>query len=249
MINHAPSGTRVEWYTLNVETGEAKLESYIQDPTNLPAPNSLAAVSGSEVFITNDHLMPVRANPILGKIETYGGIPGGSVTYLQLGEDGTSSVTTLVRIPFANGVVMLNDTTLAVASSSTASVRLFKINHSSETGSPELVQRSSIWVPFVPDNISLDSKGKLLITGHPHPPSLEKVARHNRFCEDPATASTETCDLPKLSWVAEWSEQEGLKTLYAGSDYGTSTTAVRDWTAGIGIVTGLYERGILTWQV
>ncbi|USW50093.1 Putative six-bladed beta-propeller, TolB [Septoria linicola] len=243
IINHSPEGSRVQWYALDAAAGVAAFEGGLSHPSDLPSPNSLAALSGTEVFITNDHKIPARKNFVLGKVETYSGYPGGSVAFLKRHENGSTSVKTLARVPFANGIVLLNSTRLAVASSNTGSVRFFDITWQLD-GSPALSYTSSIAVPFLPDNVSLDSRGKLLIAGHPHAPSLEKVAKNNRFCEGRAE-----CALPKLSWVAEWSEEDGLKTLYSGSDFGTSTTAVRDWQAGIGLVTGLYERGLLTWSL
>jgi arylesterase/paraoxonase len=39
-----------------------------------------------------------------------------------------------------------------------------------------------------------------------------------------------------------------LRDLYAGMEYGGSTTAVRDVARNVGIVTGLYEKGIMVWR-
>jgi hypothetical protein len=49
------------------------------------------------------------------------------------------------------------------------------------------------------------------------------------------------------SWVGEWSEEEGLKTLYKndGDEFCSSTTLARDVGRGVSIVTALYDRGIL----
>ena len=249
IINHSPDGPSVEWYTLDTEQVVAKYEGFAQNSTYLPSPNSMVAISKDELFLPNDHLFPAKYNLLLAKLETYAGLPGGSVAYVKRNDDGSTSVKTLARIPFANGIALLNSSTLAVASSSTANVRIFNITWAAN-GTPELSQTSSISVPFAPDNLSSDSKGKLLITGHPHAPSLEQVAKRNRFCEGLESAAGEDCSsLQKLSWVAEWSEETGLTTLYSGSEFGTSTTAVRDWQAGVGFVVGLYERGLLTWKL
>jgi arylesterase/paraoxonase len=47
--------------------------------------------------------------------------------------------------------------------------------------------------------------------------------------------------------VAEWSESGGLNTLYknSGEEFCSSSTYARDVGRGVGIVTGLYDRGIL----
>jgi hypothetical protein len=52
------------------------------------------------------------------------------------------------------------------------------------------------------------------------------------------------------SWVVEWdgNDEGTLNTLYVGMDYGTSTTAVRDVEKGVGLVVGLYEKGIMVWR-
>ncbi|KAM3423012.1 hypothetical protein BST61_g485 [Cercospora zeina] len=250
VINHSPEGPSVEWYTLDAAQAVAKYEGSVHNTTYLPAPNSLAAISKDELFATNDHFFPSKYNSLLAKVETYAGFPGGSVAYIRRSEDGNTFVKTLARIPFANGISLFNSSTLAVASSNTAEVRIFNITWAAD-GTPELAHTKSFTVPFAPDNLSIDSKGKLLITGHPHAPSLEEVARKNRFCEGAGDerAAGEDCSFGKLSWVAEWTEETGLITLIAGSEFGTSTTAVRDWQAGVGFVVGLYERGLLAWKL
>lgn len=60
----------------------------------------------------------------------------------------------------------------------------------------------------------------------------------------------EACKCTAPSWVAEWSEQEGLKGLYKndGEEFCSSSTAVRDNSRGVGIVSGLYESGILIFE-
>ncbi|KAF2216395.1 hypothetical protein CERZMDRAFT_119897 [Cercospora zeae-maydis SCOH1-5] len=248
VINHSPEGPNVEWYTLDAAQAVAKYEGSVHNSTSLPAPNSLAAISKDELFATNDHFFPAKYNSLLAKLETYAGFPGGTVAYIKRNQDGSTLIKTLARIPFANGIALLNSSALAVASSNTADVRIFTITWASD-GTPELSQIKSIAVPFAPDNLSIDGKGRLLITGHPHAPSLEDVARKNGFCEGAERAAGEDCSLSKLSWVAEWTEETGLTTLFAGSEFGTSTTAVRDWQAGVGFVVGLYERGLLAWKL
>jgi hypothetical protein len=53
------------------------------------------------------------------------------------------------------------------------------------------------------------------------------------------------------SWVAEWDgNPEGkLRHLYVGTEYGTSTSTVRDVKRGVGFVVGLYEPGVLQFEV
>ena len=86
------------------------------------------------------------------------------------------------------------------------------------------------------------------VAGHPHGPTLEKFARNSARCNAPRKEDKVACDVKGLSWIADWSEEDGLKTLYVGSDFATATTAVRDIKREIGFAVGLYERGILKWD-
>ena len=158
------------------------------------------------------------------------------------------AVQVVARVPFANGIVHLNSTTLAIASTSMNSVMLYTVEQIDELQNPRLSRVQTIPVPFHVDNLSVDNSGRLLIAGHPHGPTLEKVARSSARCNTPGQSNKVGCDLRALSWIAEWSEESGLKTLYAGSDFATSTTAVRDIKRKLGFAVGLYERGILTWD-
>lgn len=244
VVNHAFSGPKVEIYSFDPTTVSATLKSSLNESDGVWSPNSIHAVSDTEFFFTQDHHFRIRFNPVLAKIETYGGIPGGSVAHMKLLPNGKSQSTTLARLSFPNGIAMLNSSTVAVASSSGASVNLYSLKNSASEGAPELTKTATIRFPFIPDNLSIDGRGNLLIAGHPHAPSLEEVARTNRLCHDERS----NCQLRRLSWIAEWSEEAGLKTLYAGDEFGTSTTAVRDTSRGIGFTTGLYEKGILVWK-
>lgn len=245
VVNHASAASKIELYKLDVEQGEATLFASIQD-SKIGAPNSIATISDTEFFVTNDHYFLARNSIPLAKIETYLGLPGASVAHIKLLPNGGTEIRTLARLPFANGIVLLNDSTIAVASSASASVFLYNLTH--EEAGPTLTLATKIPLPFIPDNLSVDSKGKLLIAGHPHAPSLEKISKNNRFCQHADAENDERCNLQRLSWVADWSEHEGLSNIYVGSEYGTSCTAVRDASRGIGFVSGLYERGILSWK-
>lgn len=245
VINHAPPHSTIETYIVDIESGTANFQKVIQDSENLKTPNSIAAVSDTELFVTNDHYFRAAVNPLLSKIESYGGIPGGSVTWVKYSPEGVITKT-LAHLPFANGVVLLNETTLAVASSTTSSVRLYNVDRAG--GVPTLSLLTSFTLPFIPDNISADKNGKLLIAGHPHAPSLEIVARNNGACLKDGEESEQVCKAHRLSWVAEWSQESGVKTLYSGADFGSSSTAARDVDRGIGFVTGLYNRGLLVWR-
>jgi arylesterase/paraoxonase len=48
--------------------------------------------------------------------------------------------------------------------------------------------------------------------------------------------------------VAEWTESEGLKVLLMSEKFATGCTAVRDVEKGVGIISGLYDNGLLVWK-
>ncbi|KAK4505979.1 hypothetical protein PRZ48_003944 [Zasmidium cellare] len=245
VANHASRNSRIELYRLDVDQAEATLFAAIENP-RIAAPNSIAAVSDTEFYVTNDHFFLARNSIPLAKLETYLALPGANVVHVKLHSNGSTVTRSLARVPFANGIAFLNESTLAVASSVSAAVFLYNIEHK-EVG-PTLTVASKIPVTFIPDNVSVDSKGKLLIAGHPHAPTLEKASKNNRFCQHPGAKNDERCISPKLSWVADWSEQDGLSNIYVDSEFGTSSTAVRDASRGLGFISGLYERGILAWK-
>ncbi|SMY21852.1 unnamed protein product [Zymoseptoria tritici ST99CH_1A5] len=252
VANPSTLTSRIDVYHLELTDGvpptEATFVRSIHDPVNIAAPNSIHALSATELLVTNNHFFQARQNPILAKIETYAAIPGGSVVHVQLHQNGSHSATPLVNMAFPNGIAQLNDSVIAVASSTLSAVRLYQLIRGSEGSATELTYLSQILVPFLPDNLSVTSNGKLLIAGHPHAPSLEILARKNGVCVGSAEVEEEVCKDARLSWIAEWSEKDGLRDLYVGKGYGTTTTAVRDERRGVGIAGGLYQEGILVWK-
>lgn len=246
VVNHAPTGPCIEMFKLFLSEKAATHTGTIKHDL-IAAPNAVAAVSGHELFVTNDHYFLAKNNPTLALLETYLGIPGGSVVHVDLHSILHPKVSLLARVPFANGIIELNSTALAVASSSMNSVYIYRLERPSMGESPRLKHIETVSVPFHADNLSVDKNGKLLVSGHPHGPTLEKVAKNSARCDAPGSENKDGCE-KGLSWIAEWSEEDGVRTLYVGDGFGTSSTAVRDVERKIGIATGLYERGVLTWN-
>ncbi|KAL4965782.1 uncharacterized protein BDV14DRAFT_172075 [Aspergillus stella-maris] len=245
VCNHHIEGSRVDVFTLNTESERpiAKHKKTILHPL-LPGPNSLIALSENELYVTNDHYILRKDHPALALIETYAGIPGGTVAYVNLASEEIR-VRTVARGAFANGVTHLNESTVAVAVTASAEVRLYK-----KEADNNLTQFDAIKVPFMPDNISTDKDGALLIAGHPHPPSLEKTVHARRECIDADGVVPQECwKSTAPSWVARWEAGKGLENLYVSSkEFGSSATAAKDARRNVGIVTGLYENGILVWR-
>ena len=237
VVNHAAAGSRIDVLTLSATSSTPSLTylSTIKHPL-LRTPNSITQLSDHELYITNDHYFKIRDNKLLALAETYLAIPGGSVAYVNT---ETNEVRKVASLPFANGITVLNDTTLAVASTTRPGLYIYSIDPISRA----LTKKQTIKLTFSVDNLSIDKNGKVLMAGHPHFPSLAAVAKTNHRY-DFAVQEIDDVRPRAPSWVADWDGNE-VKDLHVGSEYGTACTAVRDTKAGVVIVTGLYERGIL----
>lgn len=245
IVNHAGTGSKIEVFKLFIEETAATHIGSITHPL-LHAPNSIALLSDTELLVSNDHYFLKRSQPSLAAIETYLGLPGGNIAHVKLSDSVTQTVAVkiLARVPFANGVALMNDTALAVASTSGAAVLLYKTT----SGFQDVSLAQTIHLPFLPDNLSVDGDGIILIAGHPFAPAVETTAQKNAFCSHSGVAEEHSCKERAPSWVAEWSSQAGLRNLYIGNEISTSTTAIRDVQRGIGLVTGLYDSGLLWWK-
>lgn len=251
MINLAEAEARVSIFKLSaVEMAATHLGSF--QHASLSAPNSVVAISESEYLITNNHFFSRRKSAILPLLETYLGVPGGSIVYVDMKPTlikDAPVIETIGRLGFANGIALFNDSTVAVASSSMASVTLYSIGKERYRGPPKLMHYQTIKVPLHPDNLSVDGNGKLLIAGHPHAPSMEKLAKNSARCNSVGNESKKGCDRIKApSMISEWSERDRFKTLYAGIDYDSSSTALRDVDRQIGMAVGLYAKGMMVWD-
>ncbi|KAF1812748.1 calcium-dependent phosphotriesterase [Eremomyces bilateralis CBS 781.70] len=243
-VNHDADGPTIEVFQYQPQQHRAVLKRSISHPL-LNAPNNLVALNENELYITNDHYFKPEYSRPLNLLETYLALPGGTVTYVNL---ATNAFRTVARAPFANGIVMFNATTLAVASTTFPGVYLYSVDAATHA----LTLQQTIRAGFFTDNLSMDGDGKLLIAGHPFPMALGTVARENhRYDFEGTGEGLDVKERPRAaSGVAEWDgNAEGvLRLLYLGNEYGTSTTAVRDVREKIGIVAGLYEKGILVWR-
>ncbi|TKA62193.1 hypothetical protein B0A55_10527 [Friedmanniomyces simplex] len=248
VVNHAESGTRIESFRLNRERLEAKHIGSITDPL-LHTANSIAAMSPSTLLVSNDHYFTQRKNGFLATLETYLGLPLASLVRVELDitrARGPPKVTVLARHAFANGVALLDDTTVAVASSSGAAVHVYTSPSGFAKGTEDVSLAETIRLRFLPDNVSVDGNGVLLIAGHPFAPALEARVIAGEACSAP-DATEQGCPTSP-SWIAEWTAEGGVKDLFVGNGFGSATTAVRDVRRGKGIAVGLYDRGILTWS-
>lgn len=242
VINHSRnSGSVIEVFQADVPNAVAKHVLTFKHPL-IHTPNSIHSLGDGKLLVTNDHYVRAAISPLLSKIETFTGIPGGSIVYTDIRNPADTK--TLAHIPFANGIAMLNATTVAVASSAKAGVYLYTLNPDDHT----LAFQKSVRTPAGADNLSVDSNGKLLIAGHPFAPSLMQVSQGRANCNlEGSEEEKKACECTAPSWAAEWSEKDGLKEIYqdSGEEFCSSSTFARDVGRGVSFISGLYERGIL----
>lgn len=245
VCNHGLDGSRIEVFSLDFSDAAknpvATHRRTIISPL-IKSPNAIAVLSEHELYISSDHYFLKRYNPFLAWIETYLGLPLGGVVYVNL---LTDEFRTVAHVPFSNGITLLNETTVAVASTSTAAVRFYEMS-----SDRSLKQTDAVNLDFMPDNLSLDRNGVLLITGHPHPPTLDKMRVERFECLMNSTVGNAVCfDGEAPTAVAEWSADKGVKTLYtATSEVVGGCTSLRDTEYNVGITLGLYATGVLVWS-
>lgn len=214
------------------------------------APNAIHLLGDGKMFITNNHYIRAKTSPLLAKIETFSGIPGGTVVYTDI--NSPSSTKVVARVGFANGITMLSykgTKTLAVASSSKPGVYFYTVKDDWD-----LEYKNWIRTPAGADNLSVDMNGKLLLAGHPYAPALMEVAKGRAQCdEEGSEVEKKACGCWAPSWAGEWSKEGGLKTLLLDDANGkkgvcSSSTVVRDVKRGVGVISMLYGKGLVVFK-
>lgn len=243
VVSNSRAGNRIEVFKLYPEEGVATHIRTIRDP-NLPAPNAFHIINENELYVSNDHYFPYRQNALMSRIEVLLALPIGAITHVDLTEPKVK-VTTVARQPFPNGIAKINETAYAVSSSSTASLRIYHVDPNDNT---KWSQRERVDMPMHVDNLSVDNEGVVWVAGHPHFFSLDKVAKTRLECNSPEGKDSEKCkNMSSPSAVVSWTQEGGIKELYFDDEYWSSTTATRDVSAKMGLISGLYSKGILVW--
>ena len=238
---HSPSHILI--LRVDMPTATTTLVARFTHPL-LHAPNSIQVLGPHTLYVTNDHYLRAATSPLLSKIETFSGVAGGTVVYVDTHDASAAKV--VARVPFANGIAFVNESMLAVASSSKPGLYLFRVKEQHGLELERIVR-----TPAAVDNLSVDGTGRVLMAGHPFAPALMKVSKGRAKCDAQGSKEErEACACTAPSWVAEWSEGEGLRELYKddGREFCSSSTVVRDAESGVGIVSGLYEKGILVFE-
>ena len=245
VANHAKAGNRLEIFDLDIPAGVATYRKTIRD-SRIPEPNSIYALSGTELYVTNSHYVLARRSQFAAAAEAMLALPIGAIVHLDI--SGPEPVlSTVARHAFPNGIAPLNATSWAVASTSTGSIRVYTVN--STASPPTWRQTGRINVDMLPDNLSVDDEGTLWIAGHPHLDSLDEVAKSRLDCDPPKPGMEAKCsNMSAPSHVVSWTEGGGVRDVYVDDAYWAACTAARDVKAKMGLVSGLYGHGILTWR-
>lgn len=228
-------------FQVSVQDATAKYVRTLKDEL-ISTPNSIHSLGDGKMLVTNDHYIGALTSPLLSTVETFAGIPGGSVVYVD--SNNPFHTKKLAHLGFANGITMLDSKTVAVASTSKPAVQLYTFDPKTIT----LKSAEQIRVPFFVDNLSVDSTGKLLMAGHPFAPALMAVSKARAKCNmHGSEEEKKACECTSSSWVAEWDRKEGVKTVYKndGKEFCSSATFARDPGRNVSMISGLYERGLL----
>ncbi|PGH35943.1 hypothetical protein GX50_01268 [[Emmonsia] crescens] len=272
VVNHQRTGSTVAVFDVDYDLYQARYIRTISDnDETIISPNSIAPISYTQFYVTNDHRYIARTSTFLNKIETYFMRPWSWVTFVDFSYSEDLKCTVAARnIEFANGILVTpTGKEVIVASSAADSLYVYKRDPKTNLLSST---RESIPVNFHPDNVKFDhsldisdptvfdTEGRFLrgviVAGHP---SLIKIHRMSR--------TPESVNAP--SWVAEIRRGTGVdpapcpaapqqpvfyaRTLYQsnGEHFPSSSTGIMDSKRGHLLVSALYGKGILdiSWKI
>jgi len=141
------------------------------------APNSIAAISPTQLYVSIDHRFTARMPKWIAKLsffETFLQAPFAWVTYVEILPSGRVKYSTAANfINFANGLALSRDGKELVVASSMISMLLF---YDRDSATNKLTFREKVPVPFPPDNLHYDSSGNLIVSGNPHIPQMMEFA-------------------------------------------------------------------------
>ena len=277
VVNHARYNSTIEQFTLSWhQPDRATWVRTISGP-ELVAPNALALTSPTSFYLTHDHRFTRRLPGLLGKTlpitESILALPLAWATHVNLTQPQSQSALTTKthtetivasHIPFPNGVAISPDGTQVAIASTTLGEILF---YARDITTQALSLRARVPTPFAPDNIMYDSRGSLIVAGHPYFPALVAVASNRTGARAPswvlsitptpvppgaaaAGAETDAWDLgapvPASRKVPRVPGYE-MRTLYQsdGSEFSSSSTGLRDSKTGVLYVVGLYQDGLM----
>jgi len=154
--NHNSNGSCIEIFRLDTAARSLSHIRTLADP-KLHAPNAIRALSDHELLVSNDHYFLRRSSAVLALAETYLAVPGGSVAYVNL---RSGVVAHVARLPFANGLAVVNGTVVAVASTGTPAVYVYDlVGAEGGSGMPRMTLRRKLKTRFAVDNLLAMLKG------------------------------------------------------------------------------------------
>ncbi|KAL1694294.1 hypothetical protein GGG16DRAFT_110336 [Schizophyllum commune] len=281
VVNHARRRTCIEQFRIS-PSGEA-IATYVRtlDSPHFHSANSLALTSPTSFLVMNDHLftrrLPFPLSHLLPIAESILSLPLGWIAHVQLepqndranNEDAGAGAAAGARqaiatvslvapfIPFPNGVaVSPTHDTVAVASTTTAEVRLYDVAGRSDLVPfiPDLTNyalqlKDTIPLPFLPDNVHFADDGSLVVAGHPNFPNLDALAKGG-----PGPAGSWVVRIARKGLEDDATGLDAIharydiQTLYQsnGAQLQTSSAGLYDVGKGLLILAGLYaDPGVL----
>lgn len=156
MVNHGIDGGTVEVMDIDYENARVTYVTTISDGGHtIRSPNSVAPVSYTSFYVTNDHYLIRRKHPVLFFTESVLGLPLGWVSFVDFTlETGPIFTIAAGGIPYANGIIVTpTGKEVLVASSSTDFVRVYERETETNALSGEY---KKVYMTFHPHNLSFD---------------------------------------------------------------------------------------------
>ncbi|KAF8825081.1 hypothetical protein HHX47_DHR7000207 [Lentinula edodes] len=231
-----------------------------------PSPNTFAPsrirsllTSPTSFYVTNDHVFTKRlpyVGAVLPMVETVLGIPLSFAGHVIINPDETDETAVLSHnvvapfVAFSNGLsISPSGLELAIASTSIGTVYFYSRN----TSTNALTFSTSVQLPFPPDNVKYDHDGNLVVSGHPHFPTLLQlvagkvdiapswVVSISRI-EGAVTAEYDLNAPLSTSTIVPSPANHTVQTLFQsnGKIFTSSTSGLIDTLSGNLYVTGLY---------
>ena len=231
------------------------------------APNAIVPVSSTSFYVSNDHYFTRRipfVGNFLAQFEVLTVRPWSWVDRVDIEsvESGPITITRAANnIKFANGIAISpNGDEFAIASTMGMAVHLYERKVDEATKGEKLTYKTSIPMPFAPDNLSYDESepnvNTLIVAGHQHYPSIDNVVKKKAstapswvVAVKPVTEETRKANDSAAPYSVykrvPATSSHTVTTLYQsdGSHYSISSAGVKHGNDFF--VTGVYGEGIL----